>query len=449
MIKGLHITIKKWIQRRLREGRSFRNISSYLKETEVFSKEEIGQLQLGKLRYVLRESYLNVAYYRRVFDSIGLDINGRFRAEDITTIPFLTKDILSQGRGDFISKRSKKVFLRKATTGGTTGKAIELYRDLYSINFENAVVWKQRAWAGVRHDDRRATMRGEVVVPGSRKRPPFWRYDSLGKELILSSYHISRDNVRYYVEALKRFRPVYIEAYPSSLAILAKFIKESGLEGVSFKAAIVSSETLDDYKKALIEEVFNCKVYNFYGNSERVVAIATCPAGSYHILPEYGYTEFLDCNGNNGYKELIGTSFINMSMPLIRYRTGDVVVPSEEECGCGRKSQIVKKIIGRINDFIVTPDGRFITMMESVASVDNALSNTIESQILQEDRETIKVKVVPTKHFSAADRDRLTSSIKSRIGCNMKIYVETVDSIERTESGKLRQVISNIEGREG
>ena len=97
----------------------------------------------------------------------------------------------------------------------------------------------------------------------------------------------------------------------------------------------------------------------------------------------------------------------------------------------------------------VTPDGRFITMMESVASVDNALSNTIESQILQEDRETIKVKVVPTKHFSAADRDRLTSSIKSRIGCNMKIYVETVDSIERTESGKLRQVISNIEGREG
>lgn len=444
MIKDLNTTIKKWIYRRLREGKNFRNISSCLKEIDRFSKDEIKKLQLESMKEVIRYSYLNVPYYKKFFDEAGLDVNGRFDIKDIAKIPFLTKDKILQNPYQFLSKRSKRIFLQKAGTTGTTGTPIKLYRDLYSINFENAILWKLRNWAGIKQGDRKVTLRGEVVLPGSVKKPPFWKYDYIGKELILSSFHISRDTVRYYVDILKEFKPVYVEAYPSSLYILAKFIKESGLDGVSFKAAITSSETSQDYKKELIEEVFNCKVYDFYGNAERVAVIATCPSGNYHVLPEYGFVEFLDCKDNGGYKEIVGTSFINMSMPLLRYKTGDIVIPSQKECECGRNSQLVDKIVGRMSEFIVTPEGRFISVMDCVYK---GLSNILEAQMIQEDYETIRIRLVPGRYFSASDEKMLIDRMIQRLGHSIKIYIDKVDYIDRSGNNKFRAVISNIKER--
>lgn len=444
MGKYLKKTIEAWAWRRLREGKSFRKISLRLKEIDYFSKDQIEELQQRKLKQVIRHSYLNVPYYRRLIDNEGLDINGKFAAKDLPRIPLLTRSELLENTPDFISRHSKRIFLKKADSSGTTGCPIVLYRDYYSINFESAIWWKQRDWAGIMRGDKKVTLRGEMVQPGWIKSPPFWRYDHLAKELILSSYHISRDTVRDYVDVLKRFKPLYVEAYPSSLYILARLIKECGLKGVSFKVAITSSEMLPDYKKALIEKVFDCKVYDFYGTTERVIAIATCPSGNYHILPEYGFAEFLDCKDKEGQKELVGTSFLNMCMPLIRYRTGDLIKLSEKECECGRRSQVVEKIIGRLNESIVTPEGRIITML---CPIYKGLSNMIETQIIQEDYSTIKVKLIPGKDFSSSDEEMLVSRLLERLGNNMKIYVEKVDFIERTARGKIKNIISNIKDR--
>ncbi|MBU1061529.1 MAG: hypothetical protein KJ957_03355 [Candidatus Omnitrophica bacterium] len=446
MVKDLNITIKRLIWRRLREGKRFKHIFSCIQEIDRFSKEEIRRLQLETLKEIIRHSYSSVPYYRRLFDSIGLSVNGRFNFEDIAKIPFLTKDEIARNTHDFISSHSKKAFLKKTASSGTTGRPVVLYRDLYSINFENAILWKQRSWAGIKHGDKKATIRGEFVVDGSKNKPPFWKIDWLGKELILSSYHISSKNVRYYLEILKNFRPHYIEAYPSSLYLLARFIKDLGLESVPVKAAITSSEMIEDYKKALIEDVFRCKVYDFYGNAERVSAIATCPAGNYHILPEYGFTELIDLKEDKYNKELTGTSFINMSMPLIRYRTGDMVVPSPGQCECGRQSQVVQSIIGRLDDIIVTPEGRYIPVIDSI--LDRDFYDIVEIQFIQEDHCSIRVRLVPGRDFGNSDRNKLISKLSERIGSNMKIYVEEVDSIERAKNGKYRTVISNIKRKE-
>ncbi len=441
MIKDLNMTVKKWIWRRLHERKSFENIYSSLKEIEGFSKDDIRKLQLESLKDVIRYSYSNVPYYRRLFDAIGLDVSNGFTARDITRIPVLTRDKVMENPYDFLSSRSKGIFLRKTGSTGTTGTPIVLYRDRYSINFENAILWKQRDWAGIKQGDRKVTLRGEVIIPGSVKRPPFWKYDYIAKEMILSSFHISRDMVRYYVDILKDFKPVYVEAYPSSLYILAKFIKESGLGGVSFKAAITSSETLQDYKRSLIEEVFDCKVYDFYGNAERVAAIATCPSGNYHVLPEYSFVEFLDSKDIEGYKEIIGTTFFNMVMPFLRYKTEDVVLPLNTHCECGRDWQMVEKIVGRFSEFIVTPEGRFVSTMDCVYK---GLNNIIEAQMIQEDYGFIRIRLVPGKDFSSSDEKMLIDRMIERVGPNVKIDIDKVDHIERKGTNKFRAVISNI-----
>ena len=134
--KDLKITLKRWLWRRLREGRCFKNISSAVKEIDGFSKQEIEKLQAETLKEIIRHSYRNVPYYRRIFDAIGLDVNDRFSPRDMTKIPFTTKDEILRNPYDFISTRSKRIFLRKANTSGTTGTPITLFRDLYSINFD-------------------------------------------------------------------------------------------------------------------------------------------------------------------------------------------------------------------------------------------------------------------------------------------------------------------------
>lgn len=444
MFKDIGITVKKCIWRALREGKSFEDMLSRLKEIDGYSREELEKLQLESLRDIVRHSYLNVPYYKRLFDEAGFDINKKFGAGDIRKIPYLTRERILKDPDSLISRTSAKFLLRKAGTSGTTGTPIVLYRDLYSITFENAIFWKQKDWAGIRKGERKATLRGDVLIPASRKRPPFWRYDYMGRELMLSSFHIAKDTARYYAEILKEFKPAYVEAYPSSLYVLAKFIKENGLKGVSFKTAIVGSETMQDYKKSLIEEVFNCKVYDYYGNAERVIAIATCPKGNHHVIPEYGFVEFIDCKDNEGYKEMVGTSFINMSMPLIRYKTGDIVMSSGRECECGRRSQVIDKIMGRLTEFVITPEGRFVALMDCVYK---GLKNIIEAQLVQEDYENIRVKVVPDEDFSDSDGNELIERIQRRLGSGMNICIDKVDSIIRTGNDKFRSVVSMIKDK--
>ncbi|MBN1354203.1 MAG: phenylacetate--CoA ligase family protein, partial [Candidatus Omnitrophica bacterium] len=309
--------IKRFFQHYLRTGRLFKKLLNELERTERYTERELKAYQEEALRKIIRLAYENVPYYRNVFKERKLtpgDIKG---IDDIRKLPIIDKNTVQENFSDFKNANFKGPIF-KGLTSGTTGSPGVFMRDLYSINFENAALWRQYKWAGKKPRTKRITLRGELIFPSDRKAPPFWSYNPFGNELVMSSYHLSDKNIAYYIDAIKKVRPFDLYAYPSTAYQLASYCGKRGRQ-LGFSCVFVSSETLVDYQRKAIEDNFGCKVFDWYGSAERVSAICSCEEGMYHEVSDYSLTEYMP-HGGCMY-EAIGTTFHNYIMPLIRYST--------------------------------------------------------------------------------------------------------------------------------
>jgi phenylacetate-CoA ligase len=287
-----------------------------------------------------------------------------------------------------------------------------------------------------------------MIVPAEQTKPPYWRRDVANGELWCSSYHISETSIGGYLRALEDFEPNIIYAYPSSLFAIVQYATKQQRE-ISLphlRGIVTSSETLSSWQRESIEEYFKVRVFDWYGLFERVIFIGTCEYGRYHVFPDYGYTEFVPLRegGRGDEYELIGTSFINSVVPLIRYRTGDIVRiegdPSDQ-CECGRVFPCVNSILGRLDDVIVTPTGRVIGRLDFIFKT---ATNITFGQIIQESENELRIVVVPGEHYSDGDRAKLCTNARRLVGETMRISVETVDHIPHESNGKFRGVISKV-----
>ena len=191
--------------------------------------------------------------------------------------------------------------------------------------------------------------------------------------MIFSSQHISRDTPPYYIEALRRFQPAMIHGYPSSIYLIAHYLVENNISDIRPKAVFTASETLLDFQRKIIEEAFGCKVFSWYGNTEMVAHATECELGGMHVQLLHSVMEITDEKGNpvgEGVEGImIGTGLDNWAMPLIRYKVGDVAVPALRRCSCGRGYPLVEKIVGRVEDYVVTPEGRYVGRLDHVLSL--------------------------------------------------------------------------------
>ena len=128
-------------------------------------------------------------------------------------------------------------------------------------------------------------------------------------------------------------------------------------------------------------------------------------------------------------------------MPLIRYETGDRAALSAEPCPCGRGLPVIAGIEGRVDDVVITPDGRRIGRLDPVFKADRPIR---EAQIIQETRDTLRVLYAPTDAYTAADGAALIQRIHDRVGPEMTVVLEAVDAVPRTANGKFRAVVSRV-----
>ena len=164
--------------------------------------------------------------------------------------------------------------------------------------------------------------------------------DHIHNQLWMSSFHLSDQNIPYYIDKLSTYKPAAIEGYPSTLYILAEYLNRHNIL-LPMKAAFSSSETLLPFQRQEIMQAFSCNLYDFYGLAERTVFATECEHHEgKHLNFEYGYTEIVNDadgrveNGQKGY--LVSTSLQNYGMPLIRYKTTDVTQFKLDTCKCGR-----------------------------------------------------------------------------------------------------------------
>ncbi len=260
-----------------RYGSKFKKVMAELEKTQHYSQEEIDHYQSIRLIKLIQHAYATVPYYRELFDQVRLRPEDIRSKKDLTKIPVLTREDVRNHSSKLISQSYKLNQLVHGHTSGTTGSPLDFYWDINTCVYTNAVDWRQKNWAGVKYGDPIAVLLGRMIVPITNSSPPFWRMNYLHNQLWFSSFHMSEENLKCYIDKLKRFKPVAFEGYPSTVYILARYLASKN-STFPLKAVFTSSETLFPIQKEVIEKTFECKIYDFYGMAERVLFATECEA---------------------------------------------------------------------------------------------------------------------------------------------------------------------------
>ena len=414
-----------------------------LGRSQWYGPEFLGAMQWRGLKAVLDWAYAQVPYYRRVFDDLGARPEDIATWDDFRKLPVLTKPDVKDNLPLLLSGDKRGLDPVPSKTGGTTGTALEFFVDRPANVMEFAIVLRHWGWAGYRLGNRFCDLRGRIIRGGKP-----WEYDPRLNALFLSSYRMTRDLVASYARRLRVFKPKLLRGYPSSIYIFAKLLKEQGIDDVRPAAVVTSSETLWPHQRSILEEVFGCRVFDTYGLEERCCEAGQCPSGGLHIDTEHGIFEILREDGGPAGPgetgEVIGTGLHTRIMPFIRYKTGDTATLAAEPCGCGRGLPTLDRIEGRVEDMIITPDGRYTPGSGLSVAIKHSAGVRL-SQIVQDRIEEMTVKVVRGPGYDAGAEAKLISNLRDRVGEAIKIRIEYVDDIPLTPHGKFKFVISSVD----
>jgi phenylacetate-CoA ligase len=174
-----------------------------------------------------------------------------------------------------------------------------------------------------------------------------------------------------------------------------------------------------------------------------VANISQCELGSLHVDEDFAAVEFVPIDGGD-VSRIVGTNLTNLAAPLLRYDSQDLAfVTGDRSCSCGRPGRVVERVDGRLEDYVVLRNGARIGRMDHVFK---DMVNVSEAQIRQAVPGEMVIRVVRGHEYSDADEHTLLEETAKRVGTDMRVEIEYVDTLPRTRAGKLRFVVSEVEG---
>jgi phenylacetate-CoA ligase len=237
---------------------------------------------------------------------------------------------------------------------------------------------------------------------------------------------------------------------------LAKEAQSRGLETIRPRIMFGSSESIDSTSIRFMEEVFHAPFYDQFGCSEVDRTAWQCPEKlGYHMDVDSVITQFVDDQGQEvgpGERgEIVYTSLFNYSMPLIRYAVGDVGVPSDETCPCGKVLPLMKTVEGRTDSLLRLPHGRVLSPVTIIGAMDvfDLFNQIDEYRVVQKKVDLIRI-YIHRKAGSIAEnlfRERFVEYFADSLGIDLaevNIEVEFVDEIPIGTGGKHRAIISEV-----
>jgi phenylacetate-CoA ligase len=444
-LRALAATVRGYQLRSWRYGPETDQIAEKALARERISGRDWSAWQQERLRKVLHRAATRVPFYRAYWKERGATSRSEPWLE-LRNWPILQKESIRENPRAFLADDCDPDRMFHECTSGTSGKSLDLWfsrdtvREYYAF-FEA----RWRRWYGLSRKDRWAILGGQLVVPVTQRRRPFWVWNGAMNQLYMSSYHLAPDFVVDYWNALRAYRVEYIWGYSSSLAILAQEALRLGLDSLQLKVAITNAEPLFEFQKDFIRRAFGCPVRETYGMCELVTAASECEAGRLHSWPEAGIIEVM----NEGERlaagvagDLVCTGLFNADMPLIRYRVGDRAAMADPDsvCACGRTMPCFEGIEGRVDDVLFASDGRRVGRLDPVFKSQLPIR---EAQIEQVALRRFRVRYVPAPEFNARAAKSIIKRLKERLG-EVEVVLEEVSAIPRGANGKFRAVICSL-----
>lgn len=417
------------------------------RKTQFWSIKRLRRLQERELSFLLVHAYKNVPYYRRILNDNNLKPQDFRSVEDLVKLPIVTKDDIRQHFSEFVACNSQNYWPIPSATGGSTGDPLRFFIDARSAGAGAAALWRGWSYASYKFGDKVAVLAGLSLIPKTENVLRTAAKKVIRKTVTFPAISLRKELLNAYAKRMIGFEPRFIRGYPSSIYFFADFLKENAIDGIRPKAVLTTAEMLFPYQRKLISEVFQCDVLDGYGAFDGGTAAYECQEHSgYHMFIEKTVMEFVDDDGNqvaegeNGC--IVATDLFNYAMPFIRYDTGDVGAYSSEECSCGRKLPLMKRISGRTTDILrfksgVALSGPSLTLIFKDFDIR-------QYQVVQTDDDSIVIKMIRGKTYSQKDTKRICQVFKDIAGSDVELTFEFVDYIQPTKSGKWKIVISHL-----
>ena len=423
-------------------------VRKQMERAQWWTPAELSAFQTLRLRELLVDVGAHVPYYRDLFARTAFDPHKVTGVADLQRLPFLTKALIRSGTEALKHPAARD--LARFNTGGSSGEPLIFFIGKKRVSHDVAAKWRATRWWDVDIGDPEIVVWGSPIELGTQDRIKHWR-DKLLRTQLLPAFEMSEVRLDQFIASIRSVRPRMLFGYPSALSHIAGHARKRGvaMDDLGVQVAFVTSERLYDDQRNAISQVFGCPVANGYGGRDAGFIAHECAAGGMHITADDMVVEIVDHAGQvqpDGVAgEIVVTHLATNDFPFVRYRTGDVGVLDTKLCSCGRSLPLIREIQGRSTDFVVAADG---TVMHGLALVYilRDLPGVKSFKVVQETLALTRVLLVADTLFTTDLAQRVVDGFKQRLGTQVHIEVERVETIPAEKSGKFRYIVSHITG---
>lgn len=419
---------------------------------EKMSRDEMTALQSVRLVKLVDYVYHNVEFYRKKMQAKGLlpgDIKG---LEDITKLPFTTKDDLRDNYPFGLFAVPKSQIVRVHASSGTTGKATVVGYTRRDLDIWSECVARCLTMANVTKEDIIQIGYGYGLFTGGLG--AHGGAEKIGAMVV----PMSTGNSKKLITMMVDFGVTAIACTPSYLLHISELLEAEGLvKDLKLKTAICGAEPWTDKMRTEIEGRLNITAHDIYGLSEVMGPGVACDCSFHkglHVCEDHFYPEVIDSatmtpvsDGVAG--ELIFTTLTKEGLPLIRYRTKDITTIDHSPCECGRTSARISKFRGRVDDMLIIRGVNVFPSQVEAALVD--IKEVTPHYMIIVDRvnnlDTLEIQVeIDEKYFTDEIRGlesltaKIAHTINQALGLNAKIRIVEPKTLSRSE-GKAVHVI--------
>jgi phenylacetate-CoA ligase len=393
-----------------------------------------------------------VPYYAEIMKTVG-DAFEHDPEAYLLKLPILTKEKMRAHLAQLTSLDLDRRKWYYNTSGGTTGEPVRLIQDRDHGDRGNALQQFYSTWAGAEIGDPKVYVWGserDILGISLRESVKKWGTNLLMRQTFLNAFGMTPQKMRAFINMLNTQRPKLIIAYVDSMFELARFVQREKIAVSPQSSIITSAGTLTPFARETIEGVFQCQVFDRYGSREVNDIAGECAAHrGLHVFPWGCYVEIVDSEGNRlpaGMEgNIVVTCLSNYAMPLVRYQIGDRgILSAESSCVCGRRGQMLERVLGRNDDVFKMEDGTQVNG-GYVSVLLYFRPWVLKYQIVQKSYSSILFKIKKTEEdCDPEELADITRKVRALMGEKCRVDFEFVDDIPNSPSGKFRYTISEV-----
>ncbi len=421
-----------------------------LERTRNRSRAEVLAVQREHLNRLLLQALLHSPWHAQRLRAAGLERAiraGTVAVEDLAALPLMDKQAARRHGAEMVWHGVPGGAWRYST-GGSSGEPLIFHYGRERQAADAATRLRGRGWWGVRPGDKELYLWGAPVELDRRDRLKRLR-DTLVNHRILNAFAMSPARMDTYLEVIRRWRPVALYGYASSLALLAAHALTGPRRPVlsHLKAVFTTGEPLYPHQRAVIREAFGVPVANEYGCRDGGLIAHEAPDGQMRVTDECCVVEVLDATGRpvapglTG--ELVLTGLFSGAQPFIRYQTGDRVSLDAAPPTDARPLAVLGKIEGRQTDLITRSDGTLMHAL-SLIYVLREQPGIAAFKCIQHAPTYMEVLIVPGPEWNAAGAAAVSAGLRARLGQDVEVALQLREAIPPEASGKHRYVVSHV-----